>query len=66
MGIINRSDEIDTIYGRFRRDAKHRLDLTYDYEAAEIRAFYRIAEFISPTLMLDIGANIGVYSIYLS
>lgn len=59
-------DEIRTIYGRFHRESKHRLDLTFDYEAAEIRALFRIAEVISPSLVLDIGANIGVYAVYLS
>ena len=66
MGIRRKREQIDTIYGCFHKEAKPRLDLTFDYEAAEIRAFFRIAESISPTLMLDIGANIGVYSIYLS
>lgn len=59
-------DAIDTIYGRFNRISKRRLDMTYDYEAAEIEAFRKIAAQISPTLMLDIGANIGVYSIFLA
>lgn len=56
---------IETVYGRFLRESKRRLDITYDYEAAEIRAFHRIAELLSPKLMLDIGANIGVYSVHL-
>ena len=63
---MSEENEIDTIYGRFHRESKRRLDLTFDYEAAEIRALYRIAEVVSPSLMLDIGANIGVYAVYLS
>lgn len=59
-------DPIDTIYGRFIQASKRRLDLTYDYEAAEIQAFRRIAEEITPSIFLDIGANIGVYSIFLA
>ena len=57
---------VDTIYGRFLSEAKRRLELTYDYEASEIRAFRRVAEALSPTLLLDVGANIGVYAIFLS
>jgi FkbM family methyltransferase len=56
---------IDTIYGRFTRKSKRRLDLTFDYEAAEIAGFRRVAEVVQPTLLLDIGANIGVYAVYL-
>lgn len=60
------SDFIDTIYGRFKQGSKGRLDLTYDYESAEILAFKKILALYSPQMMLDIGANIGVYSIYVS
>jgi FkbM family methyltransferase len=62
---MSKDEIIETVYGRFLRESKRRLDITYDYEAAEIRAFHRIAELLSPKLMLDIGANIGVYSIHL-
>ena len=57
---------IDTIYGRFTRESKRRLDLTFDYEAAEIAGFRRVAELVAPTLLIDIGANIGVYAVHLA
>lgn len=57
---------IDTIYGRFTRSAKKRLDLTYDYEHAGITGFKEIAQLIGASRFFDIGANIGVYSVYLS
>jgi FkbM family methyltransferase len=57
---------IDTIYGRFTAASKRRLDLTFDYEAAEIAGFRRVAELLQPTLLLDIGANVGVYAVHLA
>lgn len=59
-------NEIRTIYGRFNKASKRRLDLTYDYEHSEISAFKRLAQLIKPSHFLDIGANIGVYSVHLS
>jgi len=55
-----------SIYGDFVKEAKRRLDLTYDHEHAQICAFKRAATLLSPTRFLDVGANIGVYSVYLS
>jgi FkbM family methyltransferase len=60
------TEQINTIYGRFARESKRRLDLTFDYEAAEIAGFRRVAELVQPTLLLDIGANIGVYAVHLA
>jgi FkbM family methyltransferase len=60
------AEPIDTIYGRFTAASKRRLDLTFDYEAAEIAGFRRVAELVAPTLMLDIGANVGVYAVHLA
>jgi FkbM family methyltransferase len=57
---------IDTVYGRFTRNSKRRLDLTFDYESAEIASFRKIADLLQPALLLDIGANIGVYAVFLS
>ena len=57
---------LDTIYGRFTAASKRRLDITFDYEAPEIAGFRRAAELIRPTLLLDIGANIGVYAVHLA
>jgi FkbM family methyltransferase len=57
---------VNSIYGDFVKEAKHRLDLTYDYEHAQICAFKRAASLLSPSRLMDVGANIGVYSVYLS
>lgn len=59
-------ETIDTIYGTFHGPSKRRIDLTYDYEDAHIRALRRMADQIRATRFLDIGANIGVYSVYLA
>ena len=59
-------DTVNTVYGRFGRPSKPRLDLTYDYEHGTILAFRRLAERLGATRMLDVGANIGVYAAYLS
>lgn len=59
-------DIIVTIYGRFKRSSKKRLDMTFDYESAEINAFKKCMELIKPLTFLDVGANIGVYSVFLS
>lgn len=57
-------DTISTIFGRFAPESKKRLDLTFDYETCAIRSFRDIAEHIGATQVVDIGANIGVYSIF--
>src|ERR1700743_1910141 len=56
---------VTTIFGKFTTESKRRLDLTYDYETCAIRSFRGIALHLSATQVVDIGANIGVYSIYL-
>lgn len=59
------SDQIHTVYGCYDSASKRRLDLTYDYEDAQIRCFRRLAELARPVRFMDVGANIGVYAIYL-
>ncbi len=59
-------DTVDTIFGKFASTSKRRLDLTFDYETCAIRSFKKIAELINSSIVLDIGANIGVYSVYVS
>ncbi len=56
---------IDTIYGTFDARCKGRLDITYIYEHAQVRGLYRIADKVQATRFLDIGANIGVYAVFL-
>ncbi len=56
---------IDTLYGTFDVRCKGRLDITYMYEHAQVRGLRRIAGKVKATRFLDIGANIGVYAIYL-
>lgn len=57
-------DVIETVFGRFVSSTRGRLELTYDYETAAISSFKQIARQINAKRVLDIGANIGVYSIY--
>jgi len=57
---------IQTIYGRFLSQCKKRLDLTYDYEHETLLGFCDIVKVIEADVLLDIGANIGVYSVYLA
>ncbi|MCA1439323.1 FkbM family methyltransferase [Ensifer sp. IC4062] len=59
-------DTINTIFGSFSLESKKRLDLTFDYETCAIRSFREVAAFLEATQVVDIGANIGVYSIYAS
>jgi|GEM_PF-3286688 len=56
-------DALDTIYGRFSRASRKRLNLTYDYEHGAISAFAALVRLIGATRVFDIGANIGVYSV---
>lgn len=59
-------DTIDTIFGSFSSESKKRLDLTFDYETSAIRSFKRVAEKLRASHVIDVGANIGVYSVYLA
>ena len=61
-----RLEQIETVFGRFNRSSLGRLEITYDYETSAIFSFRDIANLIQATEVLDIGANIGVYSIYCS
>jgi FkbM family methyltransferase len=58
------TNSINTIFGTFTAESKKRLDLTFDYETCAIRSFKEIAEYLHASCIVDIGANIGVYSIY--
>lgn len=59
-------ESIQTIYGRFLSQCKKRLDLTYDYEHETLLGFCDIVKVIEADVFLDVGANIGVYSVYLA
>ena len=54
---------IDTIYGRFNRSSKRRLDIAYDSEHTEISIFQQATALISATHVIDVGSNVGLYSI---
>jgi FkbM family methyltransferase len=56
--------DIQTIFGRYNDGSKQRLDLTYDYETCAIRSFRDITKFLGSAAIIDLGANIGVYSVY--
>lgn len=60
------TDVIKTIFGTFTPSSKRRLDLTFDYETCAIRSFREIAACLGAEVVIDIGANIGVYSVYVS
>ncbi|HVJ42416.1 MAG TPA: FkbM family methyltransferase [Dongiaceae bacterium] len=57
---------VRTIYGSYTEISKSRLDLSYDYEAGTVVAFRRAVEALKIDHLLDVGANIGLYAIYLS
>lgn len=60
------SDVIETVFGVYSATSKGRLDLTYDYETSTIYAFKRILQEIEAHALVDVGANIGVYSVFCS
>lgn len=55
---------VNSIYGRFRRTSKRRLDLAFDSEEAEIWFFQFLADRLGADLVLDVGANVGLYAIH--
>lgn len=57
-------ETIDTIYGKFRRSSKRRLDIAYDSESPEIAFFHKLTHMLGAEVVIDIGANIGLYSIH--
>lgn len=59
-------EQIETVYGLYLEECRSRLELTYDYESATIKSFFDIASSIGTNKIVDIGANVGVYSIFLS
>lgn len=60
------TDVIETVFGTYSAASRSRLDLTYDYETSAIYSFKKVLAEIGATTLLDIGANIGVYSIFCS
>ena len=66
MSATQTADHVDLIFGRFSKRTKNRLDSLYDYEQAQINAFRRAMDLIAPRLFLDVGANVGLYAIYMS
>lgn len=57
-------DTINTVFGTYLTPSRSRLDLTYDYETSAIFSFFDVAKLIDATAVVDVGANIGVYSIF--
>ncbi len=57
---------LQTRYGVYTQASKNRLDMLYDYESGTIESFFETADLLKVERMLDIGANIGAYAIYLS
>ncbi|MEJ1118916.1 FkbM family methyltransferase [Phyllobacterium sp. CCNWLW109] len=55
---------VKTEFGSFAPGSKERIDLTVAYENSAIHSFKTILQEINASHMLDIGANIGVYSVY--
>lgn len=60
------SEVIETVFGVYSAPSKGRLDITYDYETSTIYAFKRILRDIEAYSLVDVGANIGVYSVFCS
>lgn len=60
------NDVIQTRYGLFTAASKGRLDLTYDYEDSTLCMFRKVAEKLRVNFFLDIGANIGCYSVFMN
>lgn len=54
---------IETEYGVFTREAGRRINLTRDYESCALRSFRDAARLLNATLAVDVGANVGVYSV---
>ena len=59
-------EKIDTIYGCFIDGSQSRLELTFDYENGAINSFKNIASLIEAEIFLDVGSNIGAYSVFIS
>lgn len=57
---------LHTVFGTYAASSRERLELTYDYETAAIFSFKKALSEIGASHLLDIGANIGVYSIFCS
>lgn len=54
---------VDTIFGKFLRSSKKRIDLAYDYEETELKVFGDLCRILNVDTVVDVGANIGVYSV---
>jgi FkbM family methyltransferase len=57
------TDTFNSIFGKFSRTSKKRIDLAFDYEETEILLFRDLCNLLDANVVIDIGANIGVYSI---
>ena len=57
---------IMTRYGLYTAASMPRLNLTYDYEHGTLLAFCAASDCLGITRFIDVGANIGCYSVYLS
>jgi FkbM family methyltransferase len=54
---------IKTEYGIFSPEAGRRVNLTRDYESCALRSFRDAARVLNATLAVDVGANVGIYSV---
>ncbi len=57
---------IMTRYGLYTAASMPRLNLTYDYEHGTLQAFRAASDLLEITRFIDVGANIGCYSVCLS
>ncbi|MDX3930170.1 MAG: FkbM family methyltransferase [Shinella sp.] len=55
---------IETIFGCYLESSAQRLLITFSYEKGTLFAFKEVVHQLQATRIVDIGANIGVYSIY--
>ncbi len=57
---------IKTRYGLFNTSSYDRLGMLYDYEDGTIQAFGEAAGHLKVEQVIDVGANIGAYGVFLS
>ncbi len=57
---------INTLYGQYQKTSKKRLDITFDYEHTTIQCFRDLSELLGIEALVDVGSNIGVYSVFCS
>lgn len=56
-------DTLEAVSCTFTNESKRRLEMLVDYEIAELRFFLWLARRTRSTHMLDVGANIGAYTV---